>query len=111
MSGCLIKTIRQLSQFDLDQIAITLSNETHRLELTKSLLSILYNICIDHSIKLSPAHKKQFAAFEPIVIKLLAGASAYPNKTNRLLEKKRILGQNPELVRLISQACPSKLDK
>lgn len=109
-AGILIKTIRSLHRLETDQqIVEALRNESPRLEISKSLLNLLYNICIEKSIPISRRLKPQFKLYEPLVLQLLQGVSQTINKTTSLVSKKQLLLANPAFVRLLSQACPAKL--
>ena len=110
MEGCLTKTLRSLRRLDEEAVQEVLRNESSRLEVTKSLLGLLFNICLDKSIPLSHRLKARFKTFTPLVLQLISGANRGPNKTKGLLEKKRLLIQNPGFVKLLTEACPANQD-
>lgn len=107
MEGCLSTTLRSLRRLNEEAVKEVLRNESGRLEVTKSLLGLLYNICLDKSIPLSNRLKTQFRRFTPLVLHLLKGANRGLNKTKGLIEKKRLLTQNPSFVKLLTEACPA----
>ena len=110
MEGCWLPVIRQLQNADDTEIRKVLKQETSRLEVTKSLLSILYNICLAKSVPLNRKQKEAFREHNQSVLRLLSGASHQVNKTADLTAKKRVLARNPALVRIIAKACPPKPD-
>ena len=99
MEGCLAETVRGLKE--ASHITETLRKETERLEVTKSLLNLLYNICINKSISLSNKYKTEFGKHTRLVLKLLSEAS--------IESKKKLLLRNPDFVRLLAEVCPRKL--
>ena len=108
--GILLKTIKSLHRLETDQqIVEALRNESNRLEITKSLLNLLYNICIEKSVAISRRLKPQFKLYEPLVLRLLQGVSHNLDRTTNVSAKKQLLVANPAFVRLLSQACPVKL--
>ena len=106
MEGCLSNTLRSLRRLSSEEIKIVLQQESKRLEVTKSLLGLLYNICLDKSIPLSIRFKVEFKRFTPLVLRLLQGSSRDLNKTRGLAIKKRIFEANPEFVKILTEACP-----
>lgn len=109
MAGCLLSAVRDLSGLSDSQVSQVLNSESSQLEITKSLLSVLYNICLDRNIPLSPTLKSEFKRYNTEVVKLLQGASSKLNQTRDVVAKKKLLTKRPGLVRLISKACPKKL--
>lgn len=109
MAGCLVKEVRALRRLDSAEVIRVLLNESAKQEVTKSLLSVLYNICLAKTLPLSPQLKEAFREREQIVLKLLKGASPEVNKTTGLQTKKRLLIENPSLVKLLAEACPARL--
>lgn len=105
MEGCLVSTLSHLRSLSHLQIQQSLRRESSRLELTKSLLSVLFNLCLIHSFHIPKRLKKDFAKHTKVVLKLLAGAKKRPNSTLDLASKKRLLHKTPELAALISEAC------
>lgn len=98
MEGCLVSLVRSLKHADP---VIALQNESDRLELSKSLINILFNVCFTRAIDLSQKLKKRFRQFDRLCLQLL-------DVSKDLSEKKRLLEENPELVLLIAEACPAK---
>lgn len=109
MDGVLIESIRMLRRLDDDQLAQVLYNESRRLEITKSLLNLLFNICLTRAVPLSHRLKVKFRRYDKIALELLTGASRQINRTRNLTGKRRILLRNPDLVRLLAEACPSRV--
>ena len=107
MEGCLSKTLRSLRRLNTEAVEEVLRNESRKLEVTKSLLGLLYNICLDKSVPLSNRLKPHFKRYTPLVIELLKGANRGLNKTRGLAAKKRLLLQNPDFVKLLTEACPA----
>ena len=108
MEGCLSTTLRSLRRLAAEAVQEVLQNESRRLEVTKSLLGLLYNLCLDKSVPLSHRLKSQFRRFTPLVLHLLRGVSRGLNKTRGLAAKKRLLLQTPEFVKLLTEACPAR---
>ena len=106
MEGCLVQVVRTLRHFSDSEITQTLQEESPRLEVTKSLLSLLYNICLVKSVAIAERHKADFRSYDSLVLHLLEGSSLQVNQTTRLQDKKRILQDNPDFVRLLSESCP-----
>ena len=111
MAYFLLRTVRSLRHLSSPQIVQVLLNESGKLEVTKSLLSLLYNICIDKSVVLSARLKRRFPGYDSLVRKLLKGVHVKTNRTEQVSEKRALLLRNPEFVRLLSLACPVKLDE
>ena len=107
MEGCLSTTLRSLRRLDAEAVQEVLRNESSRLEVTKSLLGLLFNICLDKSVPLSDRLKSQFKRYTPLVLHLLKGVSRGLNRTRGLTAKKRLLVQNPGFVKLLTEACPA----
>lgn len=107
MEGCLVGAVRSLRHLPLSEVSAVLRYESIKLEVTKSLLSILYNICLVKSIVLSRRLKDEFRKHTTVVHQLLEGASRGINRTSGLAGKKKILIKTPELVKLLAEACPS----
>ena len=98
MEFVLVKTLRALAHFDDEAVQEALKRESQRLELTKSLLNLLHNICSTRVIKLSKTSKSQFAAYTGVVRQILS--------TESLKTKKRLLLGHPKLVKLVASQCP-----
>ena len=107
MEGCLSRTLRAIRRLSIEEVEQVLRNESRKLEVTKSLLGLLYNICLDKSVPLSNRLKAEFTRFTPLVLHLLKGVSPGLNKTRGLTVKKRLLIQNPGFVKLLTEACPA----
>lgn len=107
MEGCLVGAVRSLKHLPVSEVSVVLRHESPKLEVTKSLLSILYNICLVKSIVLSRRLKDEFRKHTAVVYQLLEGANRGINRTSGLVGKKRILIKNPELVKLLAEVCPS----
>ena len=97
-----MSTVRMLKRMDLDDVTKTLRNESRRMEVTKSLLNILFNICFTKAVPLTQRQKNAFKVHHKLVVEILTDARDPAN----LVEKKRLLEQNPELVQLIAATCP-----
>jgi hypothetical protein len=108
MEGCLVQTVRQLKRLEAGQIGQVLRSESKSQEVTKSLLNLLFNICLTKAVPLSHRLKAEFSKHSRLVIQLLKGANPRANHTADIQTKKRLLLRNPELVRLISEACPAR---
>ena len=99
MEGCLAETVRGLKE--AAHTTETLRKETDKLEVTKSLLNLLYNICINKSILLSNKNKTEFRKYTQLVLKLLSEAP--------IESKKKLLLRNLDFVHLLAEVCPRKL--
>lgn len=108
MEGCLSVTIRSLNNFSQKEVVKILKAETDKLEITKSLLNILYNICIQRSVRLSQRQKTEFRHHVNTVQRLLDGANRGKNRTTDIVGKRNILIRNPELCQLIASTCPTR---
>lgn len=106
MEGCLFAAVRSLRHLTADEVATVLRQETSKLEVTKSLLSVLYNICVTKSIVLTDRFKDLFRNHTPAVLQLLEGVNQGVNRTSGIIGKKRILLKNLELVKLLAEVCP-----
>ena len=106
MTVCLNKTLRSFRGLTTLEATQILKHESKRLEITKSLLNVLYNICLDSSIPLSRRLKVEFSKHEVAIQKLLEGASKRTNHTRNLQIKRKILLKNPVLIKLIAETCP-----
>ena len=109
MEGVLVETVRLLKTLDPSKAIQVLRNEGKHMEVTKTLLNILFNICFTKAIVLSQRLRKAFRVFDRLVIDLLTGARRAVNKTEGLREKRKVLLRNPELVTLIAKACPTNI--
>lgn len=100
MDGCateIISTIRSLSR---PQIRKLLQSETKELEVTKSLLNLLYNIIVVGSVPVSPTQKSFFDEHVDVTLHLLG-------KRSSLKSKKKLLEDNLEFVINIATSCPT----
>lgn len=108
MEGVLVTTVKLLRRLDDQQLVQVIKSESNRMELTKSLLNLLFNICFTKAIPLSRRLQNKFKVYDKLVIQLLTGARSQTNRTPNLKDKQRLLRQNPDLVRLIAEACPQQ---
>lgn len=108
MEGCLAETVRALRGLSGAEIGEVLRRESAELEVTKSLLSVLFNVCLTKAVPLSHRLKREFSAHSALVVELLSGADSRVNKTAGLQAKRRLLIRNPQLVRLVAEACPRR---
>lgn len=99
MEGCLVATVRSLRQLGAERVLQVLQAESSRMEITKSILNILFNICFTKAVVLTQKQKKLFKAYDQQCIQLLS------NEYN-LAEKKQMLIRAPDLIQLIAQTCP-----
>ena len=99
MEGLLVTEVRTLRQLSSEKIVEALNDESSSLELTKSLLNLLFNACFTRAIVLSRRLKTAFKTYDRLVIQVL-------DNSRNLQEKKHMLMRNPELVRLIAETCP-----
>jgi hypothetical protein len=90
----------QLARVNRAQIKRRLKDESGRLELTKSLLNLLYNIVKVGSVPVSETQKRFFDRNATLVLKLL-------NKSTSLKWKKQQLQRNAALVLNIAASCPT----
>ena len=107
MEGVLYDAIRLLKRAEPEEAYYLIRFESKHLEVTKSLLNILFNICFTKAITLTQRQKAAFRPFDKVVMKLLVGARQQTNRTTDLQGKRRLLLRNVDLVKLIAQACPS----
>jgi hypothetical protein len=101
MEGCLTASVKSLKKSTDQFIIEVLRAESRAFEITKSLLNILYNLCVVGSIRLSKRLKDLFRPFSEEVVRLLS-----EQLTLRI--KQQILLQTPALCRLIAEACPKE---
>ena len=100
MEGVDVAAVRALAQLSAEQVVAELRSESSRLELTKSLLNLLFNICFTRAIVLSRRQKTAFKTYDKLAVQLLE------RNKDSVQEKRCMLMRNPELVRLIAQTCP-----
>lgn len=98
MEGVLGDKVRELKHLSSEGIVEALKNDSPALKLTKSLLNILFNICFTKAVPLSLTQGSAFKAFDKVVLRLLS-------RTETTKARPLLLAQNPQLVRLISEAC------
>lgn len=108
METLLVETVRMLRRLDDEQVGEVLRNESKRLEITKSLLNLLFNICLTRAIPLSQRLKIKFRQYDKLALELLSGANRRSNQTRDLRGKRRLLLSNLSFVRLLAEACPSR---
>ena len=103
MDGVLVDTVRRLRLLNHEEIAEVLANESSNLEITKSLLNILFNICFTRAVPLTRRQRALFKDYDKLAVELLTGAR---KQSAALRDKKRLLQRNPALVKLIAETCP-----
>ena len=81
------------------QFRSLLRKESGRLELTISLLNLLYNLVTVQSLPTTRAQREFFDQYAEIVRLLLA-------RNRSLKEKKELLLQYPQIARTVALACP-----
>lgn len=81
------------------RLKLLLLSDTSRLELTKSIVNILYNIVHSRAAVTTAAQKRVLEQYETLVWQLL-------DPLHSLQQKKRILVNNTRLVKAIAQSCP-----
>ena len=99
MEGCDCGLISRLLQVSRQDVRRLFKAESNQLELTKSLLNLLYNIVIVGSVPVSPTQKAFFDAHSNLVLSLTS-------KSKSLKWKKAKLEKNVALVLNIAAACP-----
>lgn len=100
MDGCDIEIISQLSRTSRYQVSKIINSESIELEITKSLLNLLYNIVHIGSVPVSPTQKAYFDKHSQLVFDLL-------KKSKSLKWKKAQLENNVSLVINIAASCPT----
>ena len=98
MDNCLTKELRSFSLLSPHLILSIIKAEGRELEITKSLLNILYNIVVVESIEATPEQKKIFELKEGIIWHLL-------DSNVPLLKKKRVLEKNIDIAACIAKSC------
>lgn len=108
MDTLLVETVRMLRRLDDKEVGDVLRNESKRLEITKSLLNLLFNVCLTRAIPLSQRLKVKFRQYDKLALELLSGANRRSNQTRDLRGKRRLLLRNLGFVRLLAETCPSR---
>ena len=98
MDGCLVKELSKFSTATNSQIKKTIKSESYELEITKSLLNLLYNIVKVGSVPVATTQKEYLDSHSDIVLQLL-------DKRVGLQKKKLLLEENIPLARNISATC------
>lgn len=99
MENCLSGELAALSRLSPSRVAVILESESRQLELTKSLLNLLFNIVKVESVEATGRQKEVLEKYEAVVWTLLAPSLS-------LAAKKRLLQQNIPLVIAIAESCP-----
>ena len=92
--------IRQFPDLSKRKIKTILRSESSRLEVTKSLLDIVYNLVVVGSVPASTTQKEYLDQHSALVWQLLS-------KSKSLGWKKALLGNNIPLVVVIAASCPT----
>ena len=98
MDNCLTKELRSFSLLSPHLILSIIKAEGRDLEITKSLLNLLYNIVVVQSIEASTDQKKLFEQKEQLIWNLLDSSIS-------LLTKKKLLEKNLDLTASIAKSC------
>lgn len=100
MEGVDIELVRLVAKLNKSDISKIFAAEGAQLEVTKSLLNLLFNLVKVGSIPVSTHQKEFFDQRTSSVLNLLSD-------TKSLQQKKKILQKDPELVINIAASCPS----
>ena len=98
MEGCVVGRVAEISRAPRRQVKRILDSESDQLEVTKSLVNILYNIVIVGSVPPSATQRAFFDKHADIVFQLVSRSRA-------LHWKKEALRENISLVINISASC------
>lgn len=96
--SCLSKDIASFNLLNPQRVYFVLQSESRHLELTKSILNIIYNIVKVESLEATSGQKKTFEEKEDLVWNLLSPALS-------LSTKKRLLEENIDLVLAAAESC------
>ncbi len=99
MEGCDVELISKIPRIPRAGVRKLLTSESPKLEVTKSLLNLLYNIVTVGSVPVSVTQKTYFDQHSEIVLELLGKGS--------LKRKKTILEKDEALVINIAASCPT----
>lgn len=100
MEGCDIKAICQIPRLSKREITKLLKEESGKLEITKSLLNLLYNIVEVESVPVTKIQIDIFKKYWGTVDELLSTGKSYK-------WKKAKLASNLNLVINIAASCPT----
>ena len=100
MDGCATDIIAKISQTPRAEVSLILKGESSNLEVTKSLLNLLYNAVIVGSLPVSQTQKAFFDSKADLVRLLLS------NSKSPAWKKGLLLGQ-PALIINIAALCPT----
>ena len=98
MEGCVVGRLSEIAQGTRRQVKKILDSESDQLEVTKSLVNILYNLVIVGSITPTPIQRTFFDKHSELVFQLVS-------KSRPLYWKKQELRDNITLVIHISTSC------
>lgn len=98
MEGCAVGRVSEISQAPRRKVRRIIESESDLLEVTKSLLNILYNIIIVGSIPCTTTQRSFFDKNADLVLQLLSRARP-------LHWKKQALQENISLVINIAASC------
>ncbi len=99
MEGCDVQLISNILRIPRPKVRKLLQKESSELEVTKSLLNLLYNIVVIGSVPVSQTQKDYLDRHSDIVHDLLGNRS--------LKWKKAALEKDPALVLNIAASCPT----
>jgi hypothetical protein len=100
MEGVDLKAILAIKKTNKDGWKKIINGETKSLQVTKSLLNILYNIIRVGSVPYTDSQKEFFDNRSTTVYRLLS-------KSTPLATKKRILTRSPDIIANIVASCPT----
>lgn len=86
MEGCVVERVAEISKVPRRQIKRIINSESDQLEVTKSLLNILYNIVIVGSIPPTTTQRAFFDNHSDLVFQLVSNSKALHWKKQALLE-------------------------
>ena len=98
MEGCSASRVAEISRVPKRQVKKILDSESDQLEVTKSLVNILYNIVIVGSIAPTSTQRAFFDKHSELVFQLVS-------KSRPLYWKKQELRENISLVLNIAASC------
>ena len=100
MDGCRSDILTSLAHATEEQIVVAIETETKYLEVTKSVLNVLYNIVSIGSIPISGATKSYLDNNSDLVLDLVS-------KSKPLWWKRQQLKRNPALAKIVAKTCPT----
>lgn len=98
MEGCEVGRVSEISRIPRRQVKRIIESESDQLEVTKSLLNILYNIVIVGSILPTVSQRAFFNKHSEIVLELVS-------RSRPLHWKKQVLQESISLVINIAASC------